>query len=235
MQWNYILQIGFLMGLLGSVHCVGMCGPLVMAIPIAQKSMLEKTISMLLYHLGKMSSYALLGILLGLLGSQFPLFIVQQNLSIVIGTIMLLYVVYVFVLRPKKMLQLDFLYQPIIAHLGILFKKETWGSYWMIGFLNGLLPCGMVYLALSSALATQHVMQGGLFMLFFGLGTVPALLMVALGGQYMGFSFRRQLQKLLPIFIFSMGVLLILRGMNLGIPYISPSIGIGNAVVSCHN
>lgn len=235
MPWSNIIEIGFLMGLLGSVHCIGMCGPLVMAIPIAQKSVFQKGVSIFLYHLGKMTSYAVLGILLGLLGSQFPLYYAQQNVSILIGMLMLFYVLYVFVLRPKKMLQLDFLYQPIIARLSILFKKETFVSYWMIGLLNGLLPCGMVYLALSSALATQQVIQGGLFMLFFGLGTVPALLMVALGGQYMRFSFRQQLQKLLPVFIFSMGVLLILRGLNLGIPYISPSIGIGNAVISCHN
>jgi hypothetical protein len=235
MQWGNIVEIGFLMGLLGSIHCVGMCGPLVMAMPIAQKTMIQKWASLILYHMGKMTSYALLGVLFGLLGSQFPFYIAQQNLSIVIGVIMLFYVLYVFVLKPKKMLQLDFLYQPIITHLSILFKKETWGSYWMIGLLNGLLPCGMVYLALSSALATQQVLQGGLFMFLFGLGTVPALLLVALGGQYMRYSFRQQLQKLLPFFIFSMGVLLILRGMNLGIPYVSPSIGIGNGVISCHN
>ncbi len=235
MQLSNIFEIGFLMGLLGSVHCVGMCGPLVMALPIAQKTAAQKWISLALYHLGKMSSYALLGILFGLIGSQFPFYVFQQNLSIVIGVIMLVYVLYVFVLKTKHVLRLDFIYKPVINQLGKLFKNKSIFAFLFIGFLNGLLPCGMVYLALTSALATQNVLQGGVFMALFGLGTVPALIMVALGGQYMSLVFRQKLQNLLPVFIFGMGVLLIVRGMNLGIPYLSPSVGIGNAVISCHN
>ena len=230
-----VFEIGFLMGLLGSVHCVGMCGPLVMALPIAQKTATQKWVALSLYHFGKMASYACLGILFGLIGSQFPFYVFQQNLSIVIGIIMLVYVVYVFVLKTKHFVPLDFLYKPIVNQLGKLFKNKSVFAFLLIGFLNGLLPCGMVYLALTSALATQNVLQGGLFMLLFGLGTVPALLMVALGGQYMSLVFRQKLQNLLPVFIFGMGVLLIVRGMNLGIPYLSPSVGIGNAVISCHN
>ena len=235
MQLSNIIEIGFLMGLLGSVHCVGMCGPLVMALPIAQKTPTQKCAALTFYHIGKMSSYALLGIFFGLIGSQFPFYVFQQNLSIVIGIIMLVYVLYVFVLKSNKMLRLDFLYKPIVSQLGKLFKQKSIFAFLLIGFLNGLLPCGMVYLALTSALATQNLMQGGLFMLLFGLGTMPALLMVALGGQYMSLVFRQRLQNLLPVFIFGMGVLLIVRGMNLGIPYLSPNVGIGNAVISCHN
>lgn len=235
MQMSAIVEIGFLMGLLGSIHCVGMCGPLVMALPIAQKTVFQKWISLLFYHIGKIASYVMLGIVFGLLGSQFPIHMLQQNLSIVIGVIMLLYVIYVFILKLKQILQFPFLYKPITKQLGKLFKQRSLSAFLLIGFLNGLLPCGMVYLALTSALATQNLLNGGVFMLFFGMGTVPALIMVALGGQYMGTGFRMKLQKLLPVFIFGMGVMLILRGMNLGIPYISPSIGIGNGVVSCHN
>lgn len=235
MQTSVVFEIGFLMGLLGSVHCIGMCGPLVMALPIGQKTNLQKWVSLALYHTGKIASYALLGIIFGLLGSQFPFYIMQQNLSIVIGVVMLFYVVYVFILKPKQILNLNFLYKPIVNQLGKLFKSKHIATFLLIGFLNGLLPCGMVYLALTSALATQNLLNGGLFMLFFGLGTVPALLMVALGGQYMGLAFRSKLQQLLPVFIFGMGVMLILRGLNLGIPYISPTIGIGNGVISCHN
>lgn len=232
---SIVFEIGFLMGLLGSVHCIGMCGPLVMALPIAQKTNFQKWVALALYHIGKITSYALLGIVFGLLGSQFPFYILQQNLSIVIGVVMLFYVVYVFILKPKHIVNFNFLYKPIVNQLGKLFKHKSLATFLLIGFLNGLLPCGMVYLALTSALATQHLLNGGLFMLFFGLGTVPALLMVAIGGQYMGITFRSKLQQLLPVFIFGMGVMLILRGLNLGIPYISPAIGIGNSVISCHN
>ena len=119
--------------------------------------------------------------------------------------------------------------------MGALFKSKNSSSFYLIGFLNGLLPCGMVYLALTSALATQSVVQGAVIMAFFGLGTMPALIMVAIGGQYMGRTIRSRLQALVPVFIFSMGILLILRGLNLGIPYLSPQTGIGTAVVPCHN
>ncbi len=237
MSLSSVFEIGFLMGLLGSVHCIGMCGPLVMALPISHKTNFQKMTALFLYHAGKISSYAILGILFGLFGSQFPIFGLQKNISIVIGITMLLYVVYVFILKPKhiQLGVLSSLYNVIVKSLGKLFKSKYLISFLFIGMLNGLLPCGMIYLALSSAMATQNILQGGLLMAFFGLGTVPALIMVALGGQYMGFAFRNKLQKLLPVFIFGMGVLLILRGLNLGIPYISPVAGIGSEVISCHN
>ena len=237
MHLSSVFEIGFLMGLLGSVHCIGMCGPLVMALPISQKSNLQKTVALFLYHSGKITSYAILGILFGLFGSQLPVFGFQQNLSVVIGVIMLLYVLYVFVLKPKhiQIVLLSQWYNRIVSALSKMFKRNTVSSFWWIGLLNGILPCGMIYLALSSAMATQHVLEGGLLMAFFGLGTVPALLMVAVGGQFVGFAFRRKIQKLLPLFILGMGVLLILRGLNLGIPYLSPHTVIGNDVISCHN
>jgi sulfite exporter TauE/SafE len=214
-----------------------MCGPLVMALPISQKNTFQKFVALSLYHGGKIGSYAILGLLFGLFGSQFPVFELQKNISIVIGITMLLYVLYVFVLKPRHF-QLGIFgkyYNHIVKLLSKLFKSKSAVSFLFIGLLNGLLPCGMIYLALSSSMATQNVLYGGLLMLFFGLGTVPALLMVALGGQYMGFAFRKKLQNLLPILIFGMGVLLVLRGLNLGIPYISPIAGIGTQVISCHN
>ncbi len=238
MWLNHVFEIGFLMGLIGSLHCIGMCGPLVMALPISGQSNFQKWVSILLYHFGKISSYTVLGILLGLFGSSLPLFGVQENLSIVIGSIMLLYVLYVFLIKSKwkiPFFKSNMLYTIIIKKMGALFKSKSRGSFYLIGFLNGLLPCGMVYLALTSALATQSVVQGGMIMAFFGLGTMPALIMVAIGGQYMGRTVRTKLQSLLPVFIFSMGILLILRGLNLGIPYLSPQTGIGTAVVPCHN
>jgi hypothetical protein len=93
----------------------------------------------------------------------------------------------------------------------------------------------MIYLALASAWANQSVAQSGLFMAFFGLGTIPALLLVAFGSQVIGFTFRQRIQKALPYMLTSMGIVLILRGMNLGIPFISPMIENGGSVASCHN
>ena len=237
MHLSTVFEIGFFMGLLGSVHCIGMCGPLVMALPISLRSNFQKIVTLFLYHAGKIMSYCILGLLFGLFGSQLPVFGVQRNISVIIGITMLLYGIYVFVLKPKH-LQLgpfNTVYNFIVKWLSKLFKSKYMVSFFFIGMLNGLLPCGMVYLALSSAMATQYLLQGGLLMVFFGMGTVPALMMVAIGGQFMGFTFRRKIQTLLPVFIFSMGVLLILRGLNLGIPFISPVAGIGAEVISCHN
>jgi sulfite exporter TauE/SafE len=235
---NSVFEIGFFMGLIGSLHCIGMCGPLVMALPIANQSYFQKWQSILLYNAGKISSYTILGIVLGLFGSQLPLHGVQENLSIVMGCIMLLYVIYVFIIKAKwttQFLHFNFLYKWIIKKMSGLFKSKKKTVFFIIGFLNGLLPCGMIYVALTSAIATQNLIQGGFIMAFFGLGTMPALIMVAIGGQYFGVVFRRKIQNLLPVFIFSMGVLLILRGMNLGIPYLSPSLGVGVDKISCHN
>jgi len=238
MSLNAIFEIGFLMGLIGSVHCIGMCGPLVMALPISQQTHFKKWQSILLYHAGKISSYAVLGILLGMFGSQLPLFGVQENLSIVMGSIMLLYVIYIYVIKSQlapKFLKFNLLYTFIVKKMGYLFKSKNRAVFYFIGILNGLLPCGMIYVALTSALATQNILQGGLIMTFFGIGTMPALIMVAIGGQYFSMAIRKNLQNLLPVFIFSMGILLILRGMNLGIPYLSPHLGIGTDKISCHN
>ncbi len=236
MSFDNLIGIGFLMGLLGSAHCIGMCGPLVMSLPISKKNTIEKIFSTSLYHIGKLVSYGTLGVIMGLFGKQFFIYNAQQHISIIIGIIMLTYVAWVFVIKSKKSFApLRFIQKPVLDGLRRLFRSEHIGSFFLIGFLNGLLPCGMVYLALTSSMATGSALNAGLFMLFFGLGTLPALLMVALGGQYMGHIFRKKLQSLLPFFIFTMGVLLILRGMNLGIPFVSPHIELETAVVSCHN
>ena len=231
------LEIGFFMGLLGSVHCIGMCGPLVMALPISNLNAIQKVVATILYHVGKIATYGLLGLIVGFFGKQIPFYNVQQHLSIVIGSLMLVYVLWVFYLHPKRklgFLKIEWLQKPIINALGKLFKQNNASSFLLIGMLNGLLPCGMIYLALGSAWAGQSVVQSGLFMVLFGLGTMPALLLAAFGGQLLGLVFRQRIQKALPFILTIMGVLLILRGMNLGIPYISPILD-GDSTTSCHN
>lgn len=238
MVLSQLFEIGFLMGLIGSLHCVGMCGPLVIALPTAHLNAFQKSRSLFLYHFGKISSYTLLGILFGLFGSQFPIHGLQENLSIVMGSIMLLYVLYVFIKKPivaNKIFVMNWIYSSMIKSLGQLFKSKNRFANYLIGLLNGLLPCGLVYMALTSAMATQNVMLGGIFMAFFGLGTTPALIMLSMGKQFMGVHGRQKLQRVLPLFIFSMGVLLILRGMNLGIPYLSPHLVMGADKITCPN
>ena len=235
MQLNGVLGIGFLMGFIGSVHCIGMCGPLTMALPFSQHKSFFKYISMALYHFGKILSYASLGLIVGLFGKQIFVIDSQQSLSIIIGILMLIYVVWVYLVKINAKLNLlQFIQTPVLKALTTLFKNKNLYVFIFLGFLNGLLPCGMVYLALGSAMSTGQPYYAALFMAFFGIGTMPALLMVALGGQMVGFEWRRKLQKVLPVFIIGMGVMLILRGMNLGIPLLSPHMEVNN-IISCHN
>jgi sulfite exporter TauE/SafE len=209
-----------------------------MALPISNLKPLQKVVATILYHVGKIGTYGLLGLLIGFFGKQIPFYNVQQHLSIVIGALMLVYVLWVFYLHPKRKLtffKIDWLQKPIVSILSKLLKQNKVISFLLIGLLNGLLPCGMIYLALGSAWAGQSVVQSGLFMVLFGIGTLPVLILVAFGGQLMGYAFRAKIQKALPYMLFSMGLLLILRGMNLGIPYVSPIIQNGAIVAGCHN
>ena len=127
MHLSSVFEIGFLVGLLGSVHCIGMCGPLVMALPISQKNNFQKITAISLYHFGKITSYAFLGVVFGLFGSQLPLFGLQQNLSIIIGVSMLIYVLYVFVLKPSRIQfgRFNYLNQLIVKGLGYFFKSKS--------------------------------------------------------------------------------------------------------------
>jgi sulfite exporter TauE/SafE len=212
-----------------------MCGPLTMALPFSQQKSIFKYISMALYHFGKILSYASLGLIVGLFGKQIFVIDSQQSLSVIIGMMMLVYVVWVYLIKINAQLNpLQFIQTPVLKALTALFKNKKLYVFMFLGFLNGLLPCGMVYLALGSAMSTGQPFHAALFMAFFGMGTMPALLIVALGGQMLGFEWRRKLQTALPVFIIGMGVMLILRGMNLGIPLLSPHIEVNN-VASCHN
>ncbi len=235
MNFDQVLGIGFLMGLIGSVHCIGMCGPLTMALPFSNQKSIFKYLAMLLYHVGKISGYAFLGLIVGFFGKQVFVVDAQQRLSIIIGILMVVYVVWVYLVKLNtKFNPLQFIQVPVLKALSALFNKKHVFVFLILGYLNGLLPCGMVYLALGSAMSTANPMNASIFMAFFGLGTMPALLIVAMGGQYIGFTWRRKLQAALPFFIFGMGIMLILRGMNLGIPMLSPHIELNN-VTSCHN
>lgn len=105
-----------------------------------------------------------------------------------------------------------------------------------MGMANGLLPCGMVYIAIAGALSTADVVSGVLFMAFFGAGTLPAMMMISYFGKMISLSARSSMRKAVPYFVAVMGILLILRGLNLGIPFISPEMpAVSGQVVSCHS
>lgn len=213
-----------ILGLLGSFHCLGMCGPIAFVLPLNRHSKTISFFQTFLYHLGRIISYALIGLLFGLLGKGLYLSGLQQNLSILIGIIMILVVV-----LPNSFLNKYNLTKPLYmavgrvkSALGIYLKKSSLKAFFVIGFLNGFLPCGLVYMALFAAISTGSSLNGALYMALFGLGTVPMMTAALLFGNFIKLSIRNKIQKAIPIFVVIIGLLFILRGLGLGIKYISP-------------
>lgn len=216
------------LGFLGSFHCVGMCGPIALALPLNRESLLSKITGALLYNTGRVFMYALLGGLFGLIGQSIIIAGYQQSLSITLGITVL-----IMILLPNKLANkfrfLSFTYSfigKVKQKLKTLFKQNSFSSLFFIGTLNALLPCGLVYLGIAGAIAAGSLLQGSIFMALFGLGTVPAMLTVALISSSININFRKKINKAVPVFAASMALLLILRGMNLGIPYISPEMSV---------
>ncbi len=218
------LITALMIGLVGSMHCMGMCGPIAIAIPLHKDNWLLKISGGLLYNSGRIITYGILGALFGLLGRGIQLAGLQQWASIGLGIIMILSVVFPVLFREK--IQVDKIFtgyaSRLIGSFRKLFMKTSLGSLLLIGLLNGLLPCGLVYMAIAGAINTNDVVMGIAFMMVFGIGTTPALLLVSLVGNIISISFRNKVRRIIPIFIVILGILFILRGMNLGIPYVSP-------------
>lgn len=217
------LLLAISLGFLGSFHCIGMCGPIALAIPLKSKSFFGVFISSLLYNLGRVTTYATLGFFFGFLGKGFAIAGWQNILSISLG-LSLLIILFVNTSRINlfgKSGILVFL-EKIKAPIRRLFGINTYSSLFLIGLLNGLLPCGLVYLGIAGSMATLDPWKASLFMAAFGMGTLPAMLIVSAARNFISIRFREQIRRLMPIIVAMMALLLILRGMNLGIPYISP-------------
>lgn len=215
--------IGLSIGLAGSFHCVGMCGPLALSLPLNNQSRTGRIMSIALYNLGRAITYFLLGLLFGSIGSSLFLTGYQQLLSIIIGAAILIFLL----LGNRVSYRVGFLNR---FHNGVkrllsklLTREKKTSGYLFIGLVNGLLPCGLVYLAIASAVATGSALDGGLLMLAFGLGTIPLMFALMVAGRYLSLAIRTKMSKLVPVFVGLMACLMILRGLGLGIPYISPA------------
>lgn len=212
-------------GLLGSFHCLGMCGPIAFMLPLDRENRLRGWAQLSLYHLGRLTAYGTIGLAFGFLGRGLALFGFQQKLSLGIGLLMVL-----LVLVPGATFQGSRFMAPLHRGLGKLrsalgdtLGKRSPDAFLTLGLLNGFLPCGLVYMALLGALAMAAPLQGGFYMLLFGLGTVPMMSLVAFSKGLLKPSLARGFKKLIPIFVVLIGVLFILRGLGLGIPYVSPA------------
>lgn len=233
-----MVAAGFILGLLGSFHCIGMCGPIAFMLPVDRTNGYKKVAQILLYHAGRLLSYAIIGFVFGLLGKSLYIFGMQQRLSIVIGIVMI-----IAISIPYKTFSKYNFSKPIFriiskvkSSLGKQFKKKRLDTFFTIGFLNGLLPCGLVYMAVFGAIAFGSMWQGSLYMLFFGLGTIPLMTTAIYVGKFLNTSIKQRIQKAIPVFVVLIGVLFILRGLGLGIPYISPApdAGMVTNVMNCH-
>jgi len=222
------------MGMLGSFHCVGMCGPLALSLPLKNNSFEVKFFGALLYNAGRIVTYAVFGLVFGAIGKSVALFGYQQWLSVILGIGIIVFIILPkrFTAVKKRNTVLDF-FEKLRSALGQLFFKKTRSSLFAIGLLNGLLPCGLVYMAAAGAVATGDLLSSVLFMVFFGLGTLPVMWSIAFFGNYVGIGLRQRIRKVYPYMMMLMACLLILRGMGLGIPYVSPKAGTDNKVA--HN
>jgi len=220
---EYILS-GFVLGFFTSFHCVGMCGPIALALPLRGKGKMIRTFGGILYNLGRTTTYMVFGIIFGVLGQGFGALGFQRWVSISAGLLMILSV-FVPSLFNKNFSSNKLLYSllnKIKSTLARLFSAKSFGSLFSIGLINGLLPCGPLYIAFIASTGTGNVISAAMFMLMFGLGTIPILFLVTLIGNFISIPIRQKINSLLPILIVLIGVLFILRGLNLGIPYLSP-------------
>jgi sulfite exporter TauE/SafE len=221
-----MIWAGFLMGFLGSLHCIGMCGPIALALPIQTTDSYKRFFAALVYNLGRVLTYAVLGLVFGLLGSAFKLVGLQQTLSIVSGVLLIVIILFPYVFKKvfsgRSIFDFSFI-QTLKQSIGIRLKSHTFSSLFVIGLLNGLLPCGLVSLAIIGAIATADFVQSSLYMALFGLGTLPAMVALILTKNYIPIKLKNTFARVVPVFVCALGLLLILRGMNLGISYVSPS------------
>ena len=217
---------GLALGFFGSLHCIGMCGPIALALPVQSKSRFSFYSGRILYNLGRVITYSLMGFIIGLIGQRINLSRYQQIVSIALGIIILLSILLPSSIKNYfiKLKLIQSVTKYIQSSIGTLFGRGNQSSLLSIGILNGFLPCGFVYMALAGALALGNVDKSILFMALFGLGTIPAMFTVSILTNLFGNNFRRKINRLIPIFAVLLAIIFILRGLNLGIPFISPKL-----------
>jgi len=217
--------MAFALGLVGSLHCAAMCGPLLLALPAPPGGAGRFVAGRLVYQLGRIATYGLLGVVAGLVGRTILLAGFQRWLSIALGVTILL-----GVLASKKA-ALSAPVVRLVAHLksamSAQLRQRGFRSLALLGMLNGLLPCGLVYVALAGAVAQGGLLDGISYMALFGLGTVPTMLGIGLSGKMFPPAFRLKLRGAIPVGVCLVAGLLILRGLALGIPYVSPALVAG--------
>lgn len=229
-----MLYTAFFLGLAGSLHCVAMCGPLMLAVPLEHTARRRAIGQTLTYQAGRIGMYALLGLLFGLLGKGVALAGFQQGLSVLAGAI-LLAAAFFAVEWERAALTLPGM-RPftrwVQTRIGSLMRAYPGGATLGIGMLNGLLPCGLVYAAVAGAISTASGWEGSLFMALFGLGTLPLLLMLVGAGQRFSPLWRRRFRFVQPALLALAGLLILSRGLHLDLSLFESAVP--KALPDCH-
>ncbi|MDX8392775.1 MAG: sulfite exporter TauE/SafE family protein [Mariprofundaceae bacterium] len=209
-----LLMLG--MGFLGSLHCIGMCGGLVAALSLTRPAIWWR--GLITYQTGRVATYSLLGVLAGLGGMGLVEITgawLQRGLAFIAGFAMILFALNLGGWLPDPLARIT---QAANQRLGLTrlvrdaAQRARAQGWLLLGMANGLLPCGLVYAALAMALAAADVWHAWLMMLFFGFGTVPAMLFAPLLLNKLSAGWRGRLLKFAAIMVIALGVLTMLRG-----------------------
>jgi sulfite exporter TauE/SafE len=217
-----IIWTGLVLGLMGSFHCAGMCGPIALSLPLRGNNTFQKVFGGVLYNLGRTVTYGIMGAFFGLIGQGFHMVGFQRWISIAMGTFMITAILLPSFFKNFSFTKGDFFTGKLRKAIQLMFQKRSFGGLFFIGILNGLLPCGLVYMAIAGAIGTANLYYGIAFMVLFGLGTLPMMLFISLIGNMMGIVVRNKINKIIPYVVVFVGLIFILRGLNLGIPFLSP-------------
>jgi hypothetical protein len=219
--------LAFILGLLGSLHCAAMCGPLMLALPGLPGGAGRFIAGRIIYQLGRVATYGLLGVVAGLVGQSIFLAGLQRWLSIALGVAVLVG----FFISKKVAVSAPVvrLVTKLKDAMSAQLQRRSFSSLTLLGMLNGLLPCGLVYVALAGATASGGIGKSVGYMAVFGLGTLPTMLAISLSGRMFPVALRLKLRGAIPVGVCLLAALLILRGLSLGIPYVSPDLAKGAA------
>lgn len=217
---------GFIVGLIGSLHCLGMCGPLVLALPLSNQSNSQRLFGGILYNIGRSVTYAIMGLVFGIIGKGLNLVGIQQWISIIFGIILILVIILpgIFNITPLVNRITSKGTSSLKKKMGALLQQKKVYPLFLFGLLNGLLPCGLVYMAIMGAIVNNSIVDSVLYMFLFGLGTLPLMFLLMYFSSIIKSKVLYKIRKLVPVFIIILGLLFILRGLNLGIKYISPKL-----------
>jgi len=225
-------ELAFFIGLFGSIHCIGMCGPLAFAVPVGQNKWWLIVGDKLLYNVGRVISYTFLGWLIGFAGRQLWISGLQQSISLLSGLLIIMAgFSRIFKLRLYQSKVFNQMVSPVNRLLNYAFSHHA--GHLVIGLLNGFLPCGFVYLALVGAINTNSPGMAAQYMFWFGVGTFPLMLIATISSGFIGPVVRRRINRTMPYLMVCLGFWFVLRGLNLNVPYLSPAKP-ESGVSSCH-